>query len=184
MAAALDDLAVFQHQNGVGVADGGEPVGDDKDRPAAHQAVQTPFDELFRAGVNRRGGLVQNQHRRFGNGGPRNGHQLPLALTQIGTVGDQHRVIALGHMGDEVVGVGDLRGADAVLVCGIQTAVTDILHDRSREQVGVLQNDAEGAPQVVLFDVPHVDAVIGDLSGLNVIKAVDQVGDGGLSRAG
>ena len=82
------------------------------------------------------------------------------------------------------MGVGDLRGADAVFVRGFQPAIAYVFHDRSREQVCVLQNDAERTPQVVLFDVPHVDAVVGDLSGLNVIEAVDQVGDGGLSRTG
>ena len=51
MAAALDDLALFQHQNGVGVADGGQAVGDHEDRAAADQAVEAALDKLFCAGV-------------------------------------------------------------------------------------------------------------------------------------
>ena len=37
LVALLDDVAVLHHQDGVGVADGREPVGDDDGGPAGHQ---------------------------------------------------------------------------------------------------------------------------------------------------
>ena len=50
--------------------------------------------------------------------------------------------------------------------------------------MGVLQHDAQGAAQVVLADVAHVDAVVGDGAGLDIVKPVDEIGNGGFSRAG
>ena len=42
MVAALDDLAVLQHHDGVGVADGGQPVCNHKDvRPSISRSI--PF---------------------------------------------------------------------------------------------------------------------------------------------
>ena len=48
----------------------------------------------------------------------------------------------------------------------------------------VLQDDAERAAQVGLFDLVDVDAVVADLAVGNVVKAVDEVRDGRLARAG
>ena len=63
-------------------------------------------------------------------------------------------------------------------------AVADVVHDRAGEEVGILQHDAQAAAQVGLFDLVDVDAVVADLAVGNIIEAVDQVGDGGLARAG
>ena len=47
-----------------------------------------------------------------------------------------------------------------------------------------IRDSPQGAAQVVLADGLHIDAVIGDESSLDLIEAVDQVGDGGLARTG
>ena len=68
----LNDLAMLQHHDGVGIAHGGETVGDDKGGAVRHQTVHAVLDVLLRAGVHRAGGLVQNQDRRPGDGRPGN----------------------------------------------------------------------------------------------------------------
>ena len=50
--------------------------------------------------------------------------------------------------------------------------------------MGILQHHAQRPPQGGFFNVPHVDAVIGDGTGLDLIKTVDEAGDGGLARTG
>ena len=50
--------------------------------------------------------------------------------------------------------------------------------------MGILEHDAHGSPQVRLFDLVDVDAVIADLAVGNVVEAIDEVGDGGLAGAG
>ena len=159
-------------------------MGDDEDGTSPHEAVQPPLDELLRPGIDGGGGLVQDQHRGLGDRRPGNGQQLPLALGEVGPVGGQHGLIALGQVGDEVVGVGNLGRPDAVLVRGLQPPVADVLHHRAGEEVGILQDGAERAAEVVLPDLADVDAVVGDAAALDVVEAVDEVGDGGLAGAG
>ena len=50
--------------------------------------------------------------------------------------------------------------------------------------MGILEHHAQGPAQIVLFDVPHIDAVIGHGPLLHVVETVDEVGDGGLAGAG
>ena len=50
--------------------------------------------------------------------------------------------------------------------------------------MGVLEHHPQGPAQIRLADLVDVDAVVADLSVLDVIETVDQVGDGGLSGPG
>ena len=93
-------------------------------------------------------------------------------------------VIAEGQHSYKAVGVGQLCGGNALLVCGVGIPVAQVLHDRSCKQVRVLKHHAQRAAQVIFFDLVDVDAVIADLAVRNIIKAVEQIGDGGLSRIG
>ena len=73
------------------------------------------------------------------------------------------------------------RRGDAVLIRRVKPAVADILHDGAGEKIGVLKDDAEGTAQVGLLYLVDIYAVIADLAVGNIIKAVDEVGDGGLA---
>ena len=184
MGATLDDLAVVQHHDAVGVADGGQAVGDDEDGSSLHQRIHTGLHLGLGVGIDGGGGLVQNHYRGIGHGGPGNGNQLPLALGEAGTVSGEHGVVAVGQPGDEVVGVGQLGGVDAGLVGGIQLAIADIVHHRAGEQIGFLEHHAQRAAQVGLADFVDVDIVVANLAVVNVVKPVNQIGDGGFSGAG
>jgi hypothetical protein len=50
MIAALNDLAVVDHWDIVGLADGAQAVGDDETGPLPHQAQHRLLDFLFRWG--------------------------------------------------------------------------------------------------------------------------------------
>ena len=157
---------------------------DDEDRAAFHERVHTALDERFGSGVDRGRRFVENHDRGVGDGGAGNGKKLPLALREVRTVCVQHRVVALGKTGDEVVGVGKLRRRDAFLIGCIQLAVADVLHDGSCEEVHVLKHDAERVAEVRLFDVVDVDAVISNLAVGDVIKPVNEVCDRSFACAG
>ena len=87
-------------------------------------------------------------------------------------------------MADEGVGIRQLRSGTDLLVRGVQLAVADVVGNGAGEEMGVLKHDAQGAAQALLADVPHVDPVVGDEAALDLIEAVDEVGNGGLSRTG
>ena len=50
--------------------------------------------------------------------------------------------------------------------------------------MGVLQDNPQRPAQIGLSDLVDIDAVIADLAVRNVVKAVDEVGDGSLAGAG
>ena len=81
------------------------------------------------------------------------------------------------------MGVSHLGRGLHVLVRGVQPPVADIVRNGARKQVGVLDDHGERAAQVVLADVADVDAVVGDASAADLIEAVDQVDDRGLTGA-
>ena len=93
----LNDFPFFQYHNGLGVAHRGQTVGNDEHGAAVHQGVHSFFDEFFRPCVNGAGSLIQDQHRRPGDGCPCNGQKLPLALGQVGTVTVKHCVIPVSY---------------------------------------------------------------------------------------
>ena len=127
--------------------------------------------------------LVEDHHGRVRDRRAGDGEQLSLSLREVGTVRFEHGVEAVGQAGDEVVSVGDLCRFDAVFVRGVQLAVTDILHYRPREEVGVLQDHAQRPAQIGLFDLVDIDAVVTYLAVVYVIEAIDEVGYRGLARA-
>jgi len=82
------------------------------------------------------------------------------------------------------VRVGELGGVDALVVGRVELAVADVVHDGAREEIHVLQHDAERVAQIRLADVVDVDAVVADLAVGDVVEAVDEVRDRGLAGAG
>ena len=116
VVAALDDLAVFQHHDGVGVSDGGEAVGDDEGGAVLHQVVHALLDVALGAGVDGGGGLVQHQDRRVGDGSAGDVQKLALSLGQIRAVTLDDGLVAVGQAADEAVGGGHLRGGDHLVV--------------------------------------------------------------------
>ena len=116
-----------------------------------------------------------------GHGSAGDGEQLALALGEGGRIVREHGVVPLGQAFDEGVRTGELGGGDALAVRGSETPVADVVHDGAGEEVDVLQDDAQRAPQVGLPDLVDVDAVVADLSVGYVVEAVDEVGDRSLA---
>ena len=96
----------------------------------------------------------------------------------------QHGVVSLRQTSDETVRVRKSCRCIDLLVRSIKLAVADILHDCIRKEVSILQNDTERSAEVRLFDLIYVDRIIADLTVLNIIEAIDQVGDSRLAGTG
>ena len=184
VGAALDDAALLQDDDAVAVAHGGEAVGDDKRRAALHQRVHASLHEGLSAGVDAAGCLVKDQDWRVGNRGTGDGQQLAFTLAEVAAVGIEYGVVAIAQTAYEAVGIDQLGGLDTLLVGGIKPAVAYVIKDRAREQMGLLQHHAQSVAQVTLADLVDADAVKGYFTVLDVIEAVDQVGDGGLTGTG
>ena len=49
--------------------------------------------------------------------------------------------------------------------------------------MGILQHHAERAAQIILFDLPDIDAVVADFTIRHLVETIDQVGNGRFSGA-
>ena len=182
--APLDDTAVFHNQDQVAVADRGETVRDHKCGSALHQLVHAALYDLFGTGIDGGGRLIENQHRRVGDRRTGDGKELALALGEVCAVSMQHGLVAVRETADEAVGVGQFCRRLHLFIGGIQFAEADVIGDGAGEQIGLLQDNAEGPAQVRLFDLVDVDIVIADFTALDIVETIDQVGDRRLAGAG
>ena len=134
-------------------------------------------------GVERRGGLVENEHARIGGDSPgsRDALRLPAGEPQT-TFADLGRV-ALRHGRNEIVRVGNGGRLDDPRFRNIVAAKPDVVGHRAREEHGVLEHDAHVAPQLGRGDRGHVMSIHEDASVVRLQKAQQQVRDGGLAGA-
>ena len=184
MGSALDDAPLFHDHDAVGILDRGEPVGDYEACPAVHQGIHSTLDQDFCSGIDRGCGFIQNQGRWISDCSSCDCNQLSLTLAEVGSVVSEDRVVAVWKPADETVGICKLGSPYALFVSGIELAVADVLHDRSRKEVCILENDAQATSEVRLLDLVDVYLVEADLAVLDIIEAVDEVHDSCLACAG
>lgn len=154
-----------------------------KDGTSLHQLVHPLLNQGFRAGVDGRRRLVENQNRWIGHSSPGDGQELALPLGEVGAVRRHHRLVSLRKPSNKGICIGDAgRFFDFFVGC-IQLAEADIVRNGAGKQVGILEDDPQGAPEGVFFDVLDIDPVICDAAALHIIEAVNQVGNGGLPCA-
>src|SRR5207249_10319088 len=103
--AALDDLAVLEHQDLIGALNRRQPMGDDERRPAAAERPQTVLNHRLAFAVQARSGLVENQDARIGKDRARDRHPLPLAARQAHPALADNRVVLLLERLDALVAV-------------------------------------------------------------------------------
>ena len=184
MRAALDDHAVVEHENLVGVDDGRQPMRDDQRGAIARHAVELVLDVPLGVAVERRGRLVEQQDRRALQNGAGNGDALLLAARQFQAALADFGLVALGRAPDEAV---DLRLARRLLDLGvarIPAAVADVVADGVVEQHGILRHHADGGAQRSLRHIADVLAVDQDAAAADVVEAKQQPRDRRLAGAG
>ena len=159
-------------------------MSDDEYRSALHKLIHTLFDMRLGTCIYRARSLVEDEHGRICYRGSCNCKELTLTLREIRTVRSEHRLIAVFEVGDEIVGICELRRSVDLLICRIELAVADIVHYSAREQVSVLKNYRLRAAEVVLLYLVDVYPVIAYLSVGDVVETVDEVRDSGLACAG
>jgi hypothetical protein len=111
----LHDLAAVHHHQPVGLAQGREAVRDGDGGAALHQVVERLLDLLLGLGVDRRGGLVEDQDARVDEQRAGDADALALAARQALAALADERVVAMRQAQDEVVRVGRARRRDDLL---------------------------------------------------------------------
>ena len=62
-------------------------------------------------------------------------------------------------------------------ICCIQFTISDIVTDRSGKEMCILQNNSQGMTQIIFFNFCNIDSIVTNLTFLNIVETVDQVGD-------
>ena len=93
-----------------------------------------------------------------------------------------HGVVALGQGPDHVEDACRPAGLVHLGLGRVGSGVAQVGPHRVVEQVGVLGDDADAGPQVVLAQRADVSAVEGDRAGGHVVEAGNERGHGALAR--
>ena len=78
VAAFLDQPAIVENENPVGLEDGGEPMRDHEGRALRHHPFEGGLNHGLVFGIERRCRFVEKQDRRFLQNSPCDGNPLPL----------------------------------------------------------------------------------------------------------
>ena len=181
--AALRDPSAVKHQDPVRAQDRGEPVGNRDGGPALGEPGQGRLDEPLRHRVQRGCRLVKDQDLGVLEQHARNGQALLLAAGELVASLANHGVQPQGQFADAVQdGCSTARslhlGHRRVGLC-----VQQVFADGRVEEVGLLGDKPDHAPQRLQRKRPHVVPVHGHLASGDVIQPRDQVGGGGLASA-
>ena len=92
--AGFDDQSALDHENAIGVHDGGEPVGDDERRAPLAQFGDCLLDVALGFRIERRGRLVEQDDRRVLDQRAGDRDALALAAGKLQAVLADRRVVA------------------------------------------------------------------------------------------
>ena len=143
VGSAFYDLALFDDEDLIGAANGGETMGDDEGGAALHEEVEAVLDEGFGFGVEGAGGFVENEDAGVGEYGAGDGEALALAAGELDAALADDGVVALGETLGELVDAGDGAGFHELFFGGGGAGELYVFADGSVEEEGLLEDDAE-----------------------------------------
>src|SRR5690606_10603067 len=146
VATAFHDRTILNDNNLIGMLDRTQPVGDYNRGSVLHQVGERLLYQAFRLRVERRGRFVKDQDGRIPEHRARNAEPLALAPRQLRAPLTDHGLIPFFHLRNEVVGIGDLRGTDNVIVGGILQPEGDVIKNGIVEENRLLGDDADLPP--------------------------------------
>ena len=184
VGAGLDDPASLHHHQPVGVAQGGEPVGDGKGGAPLHQMGQGLLDVFLGLYIDRGGGLVEDEDTRVVQHGPRNGHPLALPARKPAALLPHLGIVAVGLGHDEVVGIGRPGCSHDVGQAGPGPAIADIGGDGAAKKERLLGHDADLPAQIAQLDLAYIHPVDLDHPLVGVVETGQQADGGSFTHPG
>src|SRR5688572_15609678 len=181
--AVLGEPPAIEHEDAVGVTNGGEPVRNDERGAPLEQPVHGFLHQRFALAVERAGRFVEDQDLRVAQNRARNGDALALPAGELRAAVAHHGVVAPWQLEDEVVRIGRAcRALHRVAVRGGR-AVADVVVYGVVEENRLLRDDAHQGAQRIQREIPRVRAVKRDAPARARIEARQQVDQRGLPRS-
>ena len=181
--ALLHELAAVEGQDPVGIAEGGEPVGDGDRGATLDEHGERLLNALLGLGVDVARRLVEHEDPRIVEQRSRDREPLLLAAGEARAVLAEERLVGKWLAAEEVVCAGGLRGLESLPDRRLRPAVGEVFPDRAAEEKRILEDDAEPFPKLLRREVADVDAVDLDLPFLHVVKPAKQVYERRLAGA-
>ena len=183
MRSLLDDASSVDDVDAVGVEDRRQPMRDGKGRPAHHELVESRLHDLLALRIERRRRLIEDQNARILQDGACDRDALTLSTRKIQSTFADLRLIALGKLQDEFLGVRRTRRLLNFLVRRFKSAVADILTHAARKEHRFLRHDANLFAQRVERHVTHVVAIDLDHTFVHLVETRYEIRDRRLARA-
>ncbi len=184
MRAGVHQPPAVQHGDAVGELEGGLPVRDQQRRAPGHDRAQRVVDLVLDAGVDGRGGVVQDQQSGVGEDGAGQRDALPLAAGEREALFADDRVVPLGERGDERVGLRGARGCPYLLLARLRVPVGEVGADGVGEEEAVLRHQADRGAQRGVREVPDVLAADPHGAAVGVVEPRQQQRHRRLAAAG
>lgn len=165
-------------------AHGGRVRGDHNGAAGVAQALQEVHERLFRLGIQRRAGLVEQQDRRIGVESTGQRQSLALAAGEIGTVLVQVREEALRQRLDEFQHADLAANPQDALHVGLVVARGKVLKHRAGEQVGLLRHHRHVPAQAGQLEIPEIHLSDQDFSLFRQIEPLKERQQRALAAAG
>jgi hypothetical protein len=146
--------------------------------PPLQQALQRALNNLLRLRINTAGCLIQNQNSWISQQCPRKRQQLPLSRRQIRPTFAYFCLIVMFLSQNKFFCANCFRCLDHGFIRCVQLPITDIFHDRAREQMRFLQYHAHLSPQAILRHFADLISINRQATAVNVIQAHHQLDDG------
>ena len=179
----LHDRAVGNDGDLVGVRDGGKAVRHHQRGASPAELVQRSADLLLCHGVQRAGRLVQNQDGRILQENPGDRKTLLLSARKTDAPLADDGIVAVGKRLHILMDVRPAGGFDDLLMGRVEAAVANVVLDRGVEQIDILLDDTDVPAEGAQRKAVNLLAVKENLAALGIVKARNQVADGGFSAA-
>src|SRR5260221_12078958 len=183
MVAGLAELAFVHHQNPVGALDRGQAVRDHDRRASLHHVGQRLAHAQLGLRIHAGSGFVQDQEARVVRQRAGEADELLLAGGKRAAALADGLLESVRQRADEIHQVHLLRRRDNLFARDAVRTQPDVVLDAAREQIGILQHDAETAAQLQRIDAAYIDAAYANAALPDVIEAQEQADERGLAGA-
>ena len=128
------DLTIFHYDDAVAVAHTQDALSDDDLGRAGHGCTQSATDSGISGCVARRSTVVEDQNTGTLQQRSSNAEALLLTARDVGSTLFDMRLVALRHLGNEIVGRCDTASFAALLERCVRTPPTQVVKDGTAEQ--------------------------------------------------
>ena len=181
--SVADDLAVFHHEDAVGVEDGAHPLSDDEHRRAAHIFAQAGAQRAVGLHVQRGKTVVEQVDFRLLHHGAGNGHALTLAAGKVRAALGNGGVVRAVFLLDEFIGAGDMRRLPPLFFAALLVAKAQVGgHVTGKEHV-LLRHIADETAQLLQFVFFYIHTVHVNVAEHSVVEPRHQLEYAGFAAA-